>query len=469
MIRPPWRLRAAFLAPWLLALAFAVTCGGPTPAPTATTTNTAIPPTATPAGPTATPTPDLAVLLRDGGIAMIESAYNRLLDEYIDPVQPQALLSQAWAGARQEAAVEGLPVPAAPSFTGERQADFAAFRAAYVPLATEAQDATKLRYAAIRQMAASLNDCHTFFLNPVASETLLDTRAGEGSVGIGVQLAGAPPIVTEVIGGGPADRAGVRVGDRITSIDGLDASGMGPAAAFDRINGQDGSMVRLSVARPGDAAPLSFAIERARVVPQNIESRAINEAGGSIGYVRIRTFVDGGVNKALRSTLEGFEQQGVTKWILDLRGNPGGQLDTAAISLFVKDGVIVRGRGRGDQTNEDRASGEALPAVRPTVLLVDNGTGSVSEIFAAALQEYGAAYVIGQPTNGCAGYTDIQPLGDGSSLAVTTNVSMMPLSGKPLGGVGVIPDERVSRTLADIAAGRDPQLEAAIARLDAQR
>lgn len=467
MTRIQPRLRVAAIAPWLLTLILLSACGGAAARPTETPTVTPVPATATPAGPTATPTPDLAVLLRDGGISMIEAAYGRLLDEYIDPLEPRALLSQAWDGVRQEAAAEGLSVPPTPTFTSDRDAAFGAFRAAYVPLAAKAEDAKQLRFAAIRQMAASLHDCHTFFLNPVASDTLIGTRAGNGVVGIGINLAGVPPLVTEVIGGGPAERAGVLVGDRITAIDDVDTTTSGPAAAFDRINGQEGTNVQLRLQRPRQNAPVTVTITRERVIPQNVESHVIsmNAAGGRIGYVRIRSFVDGGVSAPLRDALTEFEREGVTKWIVDLRGNPGGRLDTEAMSLFVKDGVIVRDRGRGGKTDENRASGNVLPVLRPTVLLVNNGTGSVSEMFAAALQEYGVAYMVGETTNGCAGFTDIQPLGDGSSLAVTTNVNVMPISGKPLHGVGVVPDEAVTRTLTDIAAGRDPQLDAAVAHL----
>jgi C-terminal processing protease CtpA/Prc len=125
----------------------------------------------------------------------------------------------------------------------------------------------------------------------------------------------------------------------------------------------------------------------------------------------------------------------------------------------------VRDRGRGDKVEEWRATGAVLPLIRPIVLLTDNRTGSVAEAFAAALQEYGVAYVVGAKSNGCVGFTDIQPLGDGSSLAVTTDVNLGPVTNKPLNGVGVVPDEPVARTSADIANGDDPQLAAAVAHL----
>jgi carboxyl-terminal processing protease len=461
-------MTARALALLLLVLLLA-SCGGGGAQPamqTAAPSATALAATETP-GPLATATPDPAVLARDGGIAIILSAYNQLLDEYITPLEPVSLLTQAWAGVRQEAAADGLRVPAAPVLTGDRGGDFEAFRAAYVPLAASAADAKQLRFAALRTMAASLHDCHTFFLNPVASDTLLGTRQGTGSVGIGVELTGTPPLITEVIGDGPAALGGILVGDRVLEIGDADATHLGPSGALDLINGDEGTTVRLQLRRPGQDAAIDVTLTRARVVPQNIESRVIPVAAaqGGIGYARIRNFVDGGIAANLRQVLERFEAQGVTKWIIDLRGDPGGRLDTDAMSLFIKEGVVLRDLGRDGKEDDTQATGKTLEPIRPLVVLTNDRTGSVAEAFAAALQEYHAAYVIGGTTNGCVGFTDIQPLGDGSSLAVTTHVNLGPVTSKPLNGVGVIPDEAVARAQADIANGQDPQLDAAVAHL----
>jgi carboxyl-terminal processing protease len=459
---------AAALLAALLICATLTACGVATARPTPTPPPGATAPlaTSTPAGPTATPTPDLSVLLKDGGVAVIEAAYNRMLDEYIDPLEPQSLLAQAWSGVQQEATTEGLAVPDAPSYTGDRAADFTAFRAAYVEAVSAAADSSKLRYAAIKAMTASLHDCHTFFLSPVASDALNGTREGKGTVGIGVELAGVPPLVSEVLSGGPAARSGVLVGDRIISIDGNDATGIGPQAAFDLINGVENTSVGLKLRRPGQADAVELSIRRERVVPQNIDTRVIGSTG--IGYVRVRNFVDSGVAPPLRDALVAFDAQGVTRWIIDLRGNPGGRLDTDSMGLFVpKDSIVLRDSGRAGTTEDQRASGNTLPVIRPLVLLTNNRTGSVAEAFAAALQEYGVAYVVGEKSNGCVGFTDIQPLGDGSSIAVTTHVNLGPVTNKPLNGVGVIPDEPVARTQADIANARDPQLDAAVAHLQA--
>ncbi|MEX2225832.1 MAG: S41 family peptidase [Dehalococcoidia bacterium] len=458
-------LRSKLLRPLaglpLLALMLAgcgVSAGDATP--TATVTPPAAAATPTPWGPTATPTPDLAVLLKDGGIAIIETAYDRLLDEYITPLEPRRLLDDGWVAMTQEAQTLGVQPPAPPAFDGDRTAAFEAFRSAYVPMANSTGDPTKLRHAVIRGMSQSLADCHTFFLSPVLSDTLNDTRAGKGSVGIGVELASVPPLVTEVITGGPAALAGIRVGDRIASIGGADASGFGPAAAYDLINGDEDTTVQLQMRRGAELIDLT--LTRRRVNPPNVDFRTINEA---IGYVRIRNFVDGGVNGDLRAVLEDFERRGIGGWIIDLRGNPGGRLDVEAISLFVKEGAVVKARGRDGAIEENRASGGVLATLRPTVLLTNNQTGSVSEVFAAALQEYDIAYVIGASTNGCVGYTNVQFFGDGSSLAVTTHVNLGPVSDTVLNGAGVVPDEVVARTQDDIANARDPQLDAAVAYL----
>lgn len=447
---------ALVLAAMLAACGVATTQRAPT---TALPTTPAA--TATPAVPAATPTPDPKVLLKDGGIAIIENAFARLMDEYIEPVDSSRLLDAAWTSLGQQADIEGLTLPEKPAFNDDRTRDLALFRTAYVQFVSSAPDATQLRYAAIKGMASTLQDCHTFFLNPVAADTLIDTRAGDGSVGIGVDLAGVPPLVTEVIEGGPAARAGVLVGDRISSIDGADATALGPAGAFDLLNGSNGTTVQLVLQRPS-AGTVEIAPVRERVVPKNIESRVID---GHIGYARIRNFVDGGIARELRPALAALDARGATSYIIDIRGNPGGRLDTPAASLFVKAGVVVRDQGRDGKLEEESATGDALLSLPPIVLLTNNRTGSVAEIFAAALQEHGAAYLIGGTTNGCAGFTDVQPLGDGSSLAVTTHVNLGPVSGRSLNGAGVVPDEAVARTQDDIANGRDPQLDAAVAHL----
>jgi carboxyl-terminal processing protease len=449
--RPPWR---AFFAPLVVLLlagcGVAIEDQTPTPGP----------PTAAPA-PTATPDSELE---RNGGIAIVQRAYDRLLDQYIEPVDPSRLLDGAWTVLSQEAEAQELDAPAKPAFADDREADFALFRQAYIALAQDANDASALRHASIRGMTEALQDCHTFFLSPVASDNLEGAREGRGTVGIGVELVGIPPLVTEVVATSPAERVGVLVGDRIVAIDGEDTTGEGPAGAYERLNGDEGTTVVVAVERDDGATAAAYEILRERVNPPNIEARLVE---GVVGYVRVRNFVDDGIAADLRRTIDDFEIQGATAWVLDIRGNPGGRLDVGAISLFVPSGVIVRDQDRAGEIHEEMASGLALQTIRPMVLLTNNRTGSVAEVFAAALKEYGIAYVIGENTNGCAGYTTIEELGDGSSLAVTTHVNLGPVTSEVLAGPGVAPDETVLRTEEDIVALEDPQLDAAVEHLRA--
>jgi carboxyl-terminal processing protease len=425
-------------------------------------TSTSEPPTATPS-PMATATPEPR-LLEDGGIGIIQRAYERLLDQYIQPLEPSRILDGAWTLLVVRAGEEQIEVPIKPAFADDRASDFELFRQAYVRIAEQSSDPTQLRYASIRGMTQALQDCHTFFLSPIASDTLTDAREGNGVVGIGVDLSGVPARVTEVITAGPADRAGIKLGDAIVEINGEDARAFGPASVLERVNGDEGTTVDLGIEREGEVAIIGVSVKRERVSPPNVESKTVAE---TIGYVRVRNFVSDGISQDLRRTLDGFEQQGLSSWIIDMRGNPGGRLDIEAISLFVKAGVIVRDQNRAGELHEDAATGNALATLRPMVLLTNNRTGSVAEVFAAALDEYDVAYVIGENTNGCVGYTDVQELGDGTSLAVTTNVNLGPVTAAPLNGVGVVPDEVVGRTTDDIALLQDPQLDAAVAHLQA--
>lgn len=431
------------------------------PEPTSTPTLTPVP-TATPATPAGTPTPDPA-LLRDGGVAVIEKAFGLIADGYIRPVDPAALLRAAWEGAAEAAANAAASVPASPDLPADRDGAWAAFRQAYVALidGNPGLDAAQVRYAAIDRMAASLRDCHTYFLKPVLAQVQDETRHGTRGVGVGVEvLAATPNVITEVYRGSPAEQAGVRAGDRVLSVDGVDLSTATRDVVVGALRGPEGSEVTLVVRRPATGETLTFRLRRTLVVPANVERELLP---GGVGYVRVRAFVAGGVHDDVREALEALDRQGARAWILDLRDNYGGELDVGLPSLFIPSGPVVRVNYRegGETWNAD---GSVLPFRKPMALLVNGLTGSVSEAIAAALDEYDVAYLIGEPTFGCAGFTVETPLGDGTTLAVTSGVNVGPVSGKSLEG-GVQPDEYVARTFDDLAAGRDPQLDRALAYL----
>lgn len=446
-----------------LAIATLTACYGGGTSPRLATRRPAPPPEATP-----TELPPIDELARDGGFGVVLVAYNRIVDEHYSPVDEASLLDAAWSGVSRIFIRAGRSAPAGPRLTGDRAHDVGAFHDAWLRALPFVTNNAALRSVAIGSMAQSVDDCHTYFIPPASAVPFAGTLDNRGSVGVGIDIEGTPPIVSEVIPFSPAATAGMQPSDEIVSIDDEDASKFTPVQALRLLAGRDHTEVHVSVRRGGANAPLALTLTRTRVVPPNLTTRIIADAHGNIGYVRVRAWIEGGIAKQLRDALTRFESGSVRRWIIDLRGNGGGFPDEDASSLFVKDGIIRRERGRDGVPIETRSSGDSLSIIRPTVLLTNDGTASSSEMFAAALQEYGVAHVIGGKTAGCVGLTYIASPGDSSLLAVTRQVNFGPVTGALLNGVGIVPDETVEHTVADIVSGHDGQLDAAVAYLSQQ-
>ncbi len=413
--------------------------------------------------PSPTPLPPNEVLFRAGGVGIIEVAFNRIVDEHVAPVDPGALLKAAWDGVRRAADARGFAPPAAPSFTGVRAADFAAFEAAYASLPGDLGEDRLTRFTAINAMARSLNDCHTFFIGPSADEADRDVFKDKVLSDFGMTLAGHPPVITDTESFSPASLAGLRPGDTIVGIGDEATDDGGPVDVLLLLyENEEGSSVDVRVRRPGHSEALTLPLELTSYTPPNVQSQVIDH---DVGYVRIRSWTGEGLAPQLRTILERFSDDGIDKWIIDLRGDPGGVVDDAAISLFVPDGVIVRTLERGGAIRETRASGDALDHVPPLAILIDDGSASMSESFALTLREYGIARLVGTKSAGCIGETYVAGLGDGSGLAVTFALIQGPKSGDDAYRSGLTPDEIVERTTDDIIADRDPPLDAAIAYL----
>jgi carboxyl-terminal processing protease len=311
-------------------------------------------------------------------------------------------------------------------------------------------------------MTRSLEDCHTFFLQPSRSEVLTDVRTGRASGGVGIEIAAVrPAYVRETITGSPANLAGVLPGDVLLTVDGQDVSATGVDVITDLLRGAPGSPVSLQVRRPSTGALLTFPMTRALVRPPAAESRILESA---VGYIRIRSFTTGGsVLAAVDKAVAEFEAAGVTAWVVDLRDNPGGDSDQELAGRFIGKGLAERTLLRGGGVELKETEGNRTYPDRPLAVLTNGATASVSEIFVAMLQDYGRARVFGSTTNRCAGFVALEAFPDGSTLGVTIAHSLTPLSEQPLWQTGILPDTRVMQTQADIAAGRDPVLDAAIA------
>jgi carboxyl-terminal processing protease len=272
--------------------------------------------------------------------------------------------------------------------------------------------------------------------------------------------------VVSPIAGSPAERQGVRAGDKILEIDGEATSGMNLMEAVLRIRGTKDTTVTLLILHQGETTPVAIEIVREEI---ELDSVYIDMLPDDIAHIQITHFSErtpdelaAAVNEALQSGAGGI--------ILDLRGNPGGLLYTVVdvASNFLDGGIVLyEADGAGSIIKERHASSEGVATDLPLAVLVDGGSASGSEVLAGALQDRGRAPLIGTKTYGKGSVNILQELSDGSALYLTTAYWLTP-NRYLIQGVGITPDFEVEITAEDIASGRDPQLEFAVAYIQAQ-
>jgi len=175
---------------------------------------------------------------------------------------------------------------------------------------------------------------------------------------------------------------------------------------------------------------------------------------GNIGYMRFYSFGAGLLNQ-FNLALEEFLRDGVKGLIVDVRSNPGGSGTDRVLSKFVPSGDLYYFTDRKGGRYVGRTDGSYIPGLPPLVVLVNEGSASAAELFAAAAQDFGIAKVVGSPTRGCLATVEQVPLPDQSAIRVTTQGVVLGRSGRDVTNVGVTPDETVELRPEDLAAGRD--------------
>lgn len=413
-------------------------------------------------------------------VETIRAAFTLLMDQFYRPPEPAMLLGAAWDGAAGELSRAGYPgpLPRRPQFPAGRAAAWSAFAAAYPSLAalTPAETSrTELAFAAADAMAASLQERHTTFLAPEDYREFVAELSGDATrIGLGVLLADRPPwVIIEVAPRGPAERAGMKPGDTILTVGGRDVTRGGRAALDRALAGGGGGPLSVTAERPGEGG-LLFTVSRGAYAFPDVETRVLP---GGVGYLRLRSFSafisqPGGGRTAIQdvdAALAGFESAGVSAWVLDLRDNPGGFVFTAneLAGRFLPDAVTYVAADERGHRGEQAVSGRPLAVQRPMVVLVNGGSASASEIVASVMQEHGRAVLVGTRTAGALAGSQVYPLPDGAALQVAVAGARTGRGNAVVDEAGVVPDLEVgdSRGAADYAAGRDPQLAAAIAAL----
>jgi len=329
---------------------------------------------------------------------------------------------------------------------------------------------------AIKGMIDALGDPFSQYLSPNDFQNTLESLAGTFS-GIGATIPATSTtdnsacttlgptctlVVSSVIQGAPADKAGVLPGDRIVSIDGVALAGSVDDAVA-RIRGPKGSTVVLGIDRGASTSPIAISIVRDIVVQKEVETRSL--ANGTVGYIRLVGFSDNSA-RDFAAAVKADVAAGQTRLVVDLRGDGGGYITAAqaVASQFLSSGVIFYEQGAdGTQTETDATPGGAATDPRiKVVVLMDGNTASASEIVAGALQARGRAQLIGSQSYGKGTIQAFQQLSADSGGFRLTIAKWLTPNKVWIHHIGLTPDIPVT-VPANTPAGTDPVLDRALA------
>jgi carboxyl-terminal processing protease len=319
-------------------------------------------------------------------------------------------------------------------------------------------ESDKLIDGANHGLVASLGDPYTAYMTADEAAEFQKDLTGDVGAGIGAEIGVRKdqPTILRVLPNHPAEKAGLQSGDVIAAINDEASLTLTADEAANKIRGEAGTTVKVVILR-GDET-LDFTITREKINNPSVSS----EVKDGVGILAVTRFDDQTASLARQAARE-FKNQNVRGVVLDLRGNGGGYLTAAqdVAGLWLKDKVVVSERTGGRVTDELKSGGDPILESVPTVVLVNGASASASEIVAGALQDYGAASLVGEKTFGKGTVQKLLDLGDNTMLKVTVARWYTP-NGKNISEEGIKPDKEAALTAEDVDAGKDPQLEAAL-------
>src|SRR3989338_7013309 len=334
-------------------------------------------------------------------------------------------------------------------------------------------DTKKLLYGAIQGMVDSIGDPYTVFFEPPESKKFQEEISGSFG-GIGIEIGKRDNILTVIapIKDTPAFRAGLKAGDKILRINDKPTTDLSIEKAVSLIRGQRGTSVVLTISSNGtDTKDISIVRDTIKIPA--IEWGMVESKGKKMAYLQLFTFnqnIDSEFQKAAQEILNSEAES----LILDLRNNPGGLLDSAvniAGWFLDKDQIVTVEAFRDGSKNEFRSGGNGSLKVYPTVLLINGGSASASEIVAGALHDNKGVRLVGEKTFGKGSVQELESFKDGSSLKVTVAKWLTP-NGISISDTGIEPDVKVELPKNEIekgefefelgTPGKDPQLDKAL-------
>jgi carboxyl-terminal processing protease len=317
-------------------------------------------------------------------------------------------------------------------------------------------------YGAIDGMAKSLGDPYTSFFDPEQAKLFEQDLAGSFS-GIGIEVGIKKGFLTVIapLKNTPSEAAGLKPGDQIVKINGKNTGDMSTDEAVGMIRGKNGTQVTLTIAREGWKDTQDFTITRGTI---NIPSVDWEMKDGDVAYIHIYQF-DQTLSANFKKAALEILNSNAKKIVLDLRGNPGGYLETCQdiAGWFLPQGqvVTIEDFGQGKESQQYKAQGNAAFASWPVVVLMDGGSASASEILAGALHDNRGIQLVGAKSFGKGSVQEVVKLNDGQSFLKITIARWLTPKGNSISEVGLAPDVAVPSGDQQ-TAGQDPQLDKAL-------
>ncbi len=400
----------------------------------------------------------------ESDLAVVKGAYDALRKNLYKEPDTVALLTNAHAEA-EKVLKTTLPFDEPSGDANKQWESFAQNTRAMVDQSSVTLVHGDLAYPLAKNMAKTINDLHTYFLDPKQADVTRRQRRGDTSIvnfGFTSINVDGSVYVRQVVPHSPIEEAGAKSGDRVLSVDGEALTADNRVALLG--NPQDGRDYVIAVRHLNAPAPTDLTIHMHKYVRLALVDTVLE---GHIGYIQTFAFYDD-ITDELDKALADLHTQNVDTLIVDFRGNAGGTDVAAVMGRFLPNRTelgTVKGRSISSTTFRAEAGGTTRETL-PVVVLVDDNSGSAAEIAAMAFKEYDRGLTVGKKTAGALGSTRGYDLSDKSLISITTSIYTS-AKGASLNGVGFTPDVEVERTNDDVLAGRDPQMDAAIAKANA--
>ncbi|RGS82615.1 S41 family peptidase [Coprococcus sp. AF21-14LB] len=314
---------------------------------------------------------------------------------------------------------------------------------------------------------AALNDPYSAYYTAEETKEMMESTSGEYS-GIGALMSQNRETgvitIANVYENSPAAEAGMKNEDILYKVEGEEVTGVDLSEVVTRVKGEEGTEVKMTLLRGADRQEIEITAVRRKLQTQTV-SYEMKE--GQIGYIRVSEF-DEVTLEQFREAKAALESQGMASMLIDLRGNPGGNLSTVCDMLreILPEGLIVYTEERDGERTEYKCDGKT-PWEKPLAVLINGASASASEIFAGAVQDYGIGQLVGTTTYGKGVVQQLFPMTDGTMVKLTIAEYFTP-KGRNIDGTGIVPDVEIEYVYDETNPEADNQMEKALELLRGQ-